>query len=216
MTLYEPGVTLTDYLLTLECGLFAVLLARSGPVGVATVRFAFVTFFGAAASASLFGGTVHGFFPPDATSAGNRALWIATMLSVGLTALAGLVAGTRLCASRSLANKLTPVFTFLYVIYGVVVIFFRNELIVAIYFYVPATVFLLGVFVWLWTTAKNPGALWGIAGVLLTFAAAGVQVGEIALHPTYLNHNVLFHLVQAIAMYLLFRAALSVGEGSSA
>ena len=215
MTLHEPVVTLTDYLLTLECVVFAVLLARPGHVGVATVRFAFVTFFSAAASASLFGGTVHGFFP-DPTSTGNRALWTATMLSVGLTALAALVAGARLSARRGLAAKLMPVFAFLYVIYAVVVIFFRREFIVAIYFYVPATVFLLGVFVWLWTTAQNPGAPWGVAGLLLTFVAAGVQVGRVALHPTYLDHNGLYHLVQAVAMYLLFRGALAVGEGKSA
>ena len=160
MTLHEPVVTLTDYLLTLECGLFAVLLARSGSGGMATVCFAFVIFFSAAASASLFGGTVHGFFP-DATSTGNRALWTTTMLSVGLTALAALVAGARLGASRGLAAKLTPIFTFLYVIYAVVVIFSWREFIVTVYFYVPATMFLLGVFVWLWTTAHNPGAPWG-------------------------------------------------------
>ncbi len=215
MTLHEPVVTLTDYLLTLECGLFAVLLARSGSGGMATVRFAFVIFFSAAASASLFGGTVHGFFP-DATSTGNRALWTTTMLSVGLTALAALVAGARLGASRGLAAKLTPIFTFLYVIYAVVVIFSWREFIVTVYFYVPATMFLLGVFVWLWTTAHNPGAPWGVCGLLLTFVAAGVQIGLVSLHPTYLNHNALLHLIQAIAMYLLFRAALLVGEGDSA
>ncbi len=215
MTLHEPAVTLTDYLLALECGLFAVLLARAGRIGVATVRFAFLVFFGGAATASLLGGTVHGFFP-DATSPGNRALWIATMLSVGLTALAALVAGVRLSASSGLAAKLTPVFAFLYVIYAVIVIFLRREFVVAIYFYVPATVFLLGVFVWLWAKAGNPGAPWGVFGLLLTFVAAGVQIGRVALHATYVDHNALYHLIQAIAMYLLFRAALLVGEGNSA
>ncbi len=215
MTLHEPAVTLTDYLLTLECVLLAVLLARAGSIGVSTVRFGFLIFFSAAATASLFGGTVHGFFP-DETSTLNRALWVATMLSVGLTGLAALIAGARLSASRGLAAKLTPVFTFLYVIYAVIVIFFRRDFIVAIGFYVPATVFLLGVFVWLWAAEQHPGAVWGIAGLLMTFVAAGVQVGRLALHPTYFDHNVLYHLFQAIAMYLLFRAALLVSEGNSA
>ena len=59
MNIHEPAVTLTDYLLTLLCAAFVVLLLRAGKAPTGSVRFAFVIFFAAAAAASLFGGTVH-------------------------------------------------------------------------------------------------------------------------------------------------------------
>jgi hypothetical protein len=43
---------------------------------------------------------------------------------------------------------------------------------------------------------------------VLTLVAAAVQQARIALHPTYFNHNALYHLLQAIALFLIFRAAI--------
>jgi hypothetical protein len=39
------------------------------------------------------------------------------------------------------------------------------------------------------------------------FVAAGIQQGGIGLHPVYFNHNALYHLVQGIALALIFLAA---------
>jgi hypothetical protein len=48
----------------------------------------------------------------------------------------------------------------------------------------------------------------GLAGLLLTLVAAGVQQARLAVHPTYFNHNALYHLLQAIALFLIFRGAI--------
>ena len=42
---------------------------------------------------------------------------------------------------------------------------------------------------------------WGLA---LSLVAAGLQHFRIALHPVYFNHNALYHVVQAIALYFIF------------
>ena len=71
--------------------------------------------------------------------------------------------------------------------------------------YLPAAVGILVVYVSRW---RQVGPWWwGIIGVLLTFIAAGVQVGHVALHPQWFNHNALYHLVQAVALFAIARAA---------
>src|SRR5205823_14655358 len=78
------------YGLVVECGVFSWCLDRTSPAG----RW-FATFFGATAAAALVGGTVHGFFP-DAHALASRLLWQATLLGIGMTALAGWAAGAHL------------------------------------------------------------------------------------------------------------------------
>jgi len=47
----------------------------------------------------------------------------------------------------------------------------------------------------------------GMAGLLLTFIASGAQQAGIDLHPRYFNHNALYHLLQAVAMWLVYVSA---------
>ena len=47
----------------------------------------------------------------------------------------------------------------------------------------------------------------GIAGLVLTLIAAAIQQLRIGVHPQYLDHNALYHVVQAIALFLIFVAA---------
>jgi hypothetical protein len=51
------------------------------------------------------------------------------------------------------------------------------------------------------------GARWSLAGIAVSAAAAGVPYLRIAPHPSF-NHNDLYHVVQAAAMYLFYRGAL--------
>jgi len=49
--------------------------------------------------------------------------------------------------------------------------------------------------------------LYGLAGTMLTLVAAIIQRKEIKLHSRYFNHNAFYHLVQAIALLMIFMAA---------
>jgi kynureninase len=52
-------------------------------------------------------------------------------------------------------------------------------------------------------------------GLILTFVASAVQIGRVALHPVYFNHNALYHAVQAIALALLYVALRDFIAGAS-
>ncbi len=103
-----------------------------------------------------------------------------------------------------------------FVVYGVIAWRAGWPFVVAIADYLPAAVFLLGVFVSLYAKTRNRDLLAGIAGLLLTFAAAGVQHEGIGLSPVYFDHNALYHVIQALALFLMYRgaaAALLIGAG---
>ena len=104
----EPDVTLTDYALAVECLIFAVILHRKKSRYVRLGRW-FTLFFASVCAASLFGGTVHGFFL-DADSLGHAVLWPTSLLAIGLTAMTAWAIGAvprHAAAPQPAANKLT-------------------------------------------------------------------------------------------------------------
>jgi len=204
MTLHEPGTTLTDYLLALECAWFVWALARRSPPGF--VRSAFIALFSSVAAAAVLGGTVHGFWPDDEGLAG-RILWVATMLAIGVTAAAMFAIGTRLGLGARSTRKLPPILALGLAVYAVVVLFVSREFVVAIVAYLAAALLLLAVFLRDWLRHRGAGAAAGILGVLLALLAALAQQLGVGLHPVYFDHNAVYHVIQAVALYLLFRSA---------
>jgi hypothetical protein len=189
----EPDVALTDYALAIECSLFAYLVHRR----------AHALFFGSAAAASLAGGTVHGFFF-DARTLGNAVLWRVTLIAIGVTAASAWAIGARVLCSPPVARRITVVAAGALVGYSVLTLFITQDFRAAVVFYLPAAVFLLIVLSVAYARAQERRILVAIAGLALMFIAAGVQQARIALHPTYFDHNALYHLLQAVALWLLF------------
>ena len=58
---------------------------------------------------------------------------------------------------------------------------------------------------------REPSTRWVIAGVALTFAAAGVQQSGFDLH-RHLNHNDLQHLVQMVAIWFLYKGGSNLRD----
>ncbi len=54
---------------------------------------------------------------------------------------------------------------------------------------------------------RRRAAGWIVAGILASFVGAGVQMSGFALH-RHFNHNDLYHVIQAGALYLLFRGGM--------
>jgi hypothetical protein len=204
--IYEPDVTLTDYGLAVMCAIFARVLLRL-EVGRPVLRNWFAAFFTAIAAASLMGGTVHGFFP-DVTSVGYRALWPATLFAMGFAALAAWMIGLFLRFPRGTIAAVAPTLVVGLIAYIAVVLFVSQDFVVAIFGYMPATVFLLVVLTLVYIEVRQPQVLLGVVAVLLTFVAAAVQQVGIGVHPSYFNHNALYHVIQAIALYMLFLSAV--------
>jgi hypothetical protein len=205
----EPDVALTDYALALECALFIGLLYRQ-PRDAAGTRSWFVVFFFAIAVAAVLGGTEHGFIREKGTAL-HVAVWKGTLLAIGVSALAAWMVGARLIA-RAATRWVGAIASVLFVAY-LVALTRTDSFLVAIVHYLPAVVFLLLVFGWRYARGSERHYLWGMGGLLLTFAAAAVQRAGIGLHPVWFNHNALYHLIQVVALLLLFWAAREIVRG---
>jgi len=197
----EPAVTLTDYALALECTAFAVAVLRS-PSMPKGRRAWLVTFFGSAAGAAFFGGTVHGFLP-DPTSPAHTALWTATLLAIGVTAFSGWGLGAALLLTPRSARWIVGLAGVLLGAYTVTVSFVARPFWIAIAHYLPATLFLLAAFAHGTVRGERRMGL-ATAGLALTVVAAALQRLDVALHPGHFDANALYHAVQAVAFALIF------------
>ena len=203
--LTRPAVSLTDFALAIECAVFTLLLMRR-PASDPLLRGWFVVFFGSIAAASLLGGTMHGFFEYS-TSPVRTILWTATLLSILLTSFAAwstaailqLDARPLLWARRFAVAQL--------VVLSLVVLFVTREFLVAIVAYLPATIFLLISLSLAYRRRRNPALAWGVGGLVLVFVGAAVQQLGVTVHPVYLDHNTLYHVIQGIALWMIYRAA---------
>src|SRR5580765_6504359 len=193
----EPDVTITDYLLALEAFAFAVLIARAATA--TPLQRWFVIFFAATAAASLVGGTVHGFFNDSVV------LWRLVLISLGVVAAAAWAIGARLLFADRLAQFVVTAAWVEFAAYALMVVFVTDKFLFAIVNYLPATVFLIVAFFARYQSNAVTPLAQGLAGLLLTLVAAGVQQARLAVHPRYFNHNALYHLLQAIALFLIFR-----------
>lgn len=208
MNIAEPDVTLTDYGLALECALFAALLYRSDR-GAGPMRTWFIVFFGALAAAALTGGTSHGFFHDESTLI-FKVLWNTTLIAIGVTAWSAWMIGSRFEFASGAARPLRWFASALFLGYCIVVLFVRNSFAVAIVHYLPAVLFLLAAFASGYFRSRRRHYLTGLIGLSLTLAAAGAQQTRIALHPEYFDHNALYHLIQAVAVLMLFLSAREI------
>lgn len=206
MGIAEPDVTLTDFGLAIECALLALLLHRV-PTGALRFRLCLVVFFCAVGLAALLGGIDHGFLL-DKTSRLHTAVWKGTLVAIGVCALAAWLAGAELIATGPARwIKAGAVVLFVGYLFAVAR---SDRFLVAIVHYLPAVVFLLAVFSWQYVRGREPPFLRGVVALLLTFAAAAVQQAHVGLHPVFFDHNALYHLIQAVALLLLFVAARGI------
>jgi hypothetical protein len=211
----EPDVTLTDYVLAVECALFAGWLLLRGGTGAA-LRSWLAIFFAAAAAASLLGGTVHGLFP-DEQSLGHRILWPATLLAIGAATLAGWSIGAYLIQRPAIARGIRVLAWLQLGLYSAAVLLVTDAFALAVANYAPAALFLLAAFVLAHRRSGHPGLGLASWGLVVSFVAAAIQQLGLGVHPVYLSHNAVYHVVQAVAFALIFLGARDLlGERLSA
>jgi uncharacterized protein DUF6962 len=203
VTLLEPDVALTDLGLAIECAVLAAWLHWRAPAG-RPLRTWFVVFFAALGIGALLGGIAHGFLP-DIRSTIYGIVWSATLLAIGIAALASWAIGARLLFSERAAKRVLVLAGLLFIVYVATVLLLSQSFAVAIAYYVPAAAFLLIAFVVTHLRRPRNYLVAGIAGLVLSFAAAAIQQTEVGM--LGLSHNALYHLVQAAALLLIFAAA---------
>lgn len=197
----EPTTTITDALLAAESLFLSALLshcyANGGSVPVALWAGGFV----ATGISAAAGGVYHGF--PQWNAGTRSALWKCVIYSIGLTSLL-LFSGAAI-ATTSGATRLGLLCAagIQFCVYAVWMIR-HNEFKYIILDYVPA---MLGILLLQALRFHAQSSPWIIGGILVSFAAAGVQLSGFRRRLPF-NHNDLYHLTQMLAMYLLYRGAL--------
>jgi hypothetical protein len=192
----EPDVALTDLALALEAAVLAAIAGRSEPGP-------WVAFFASISAAALLGGITHGFFP-EAQGPAGTALWRATLLAVGVTSASAIVAGGQTLGTVRLARCVRRGVLAAFVVYAGVVLFLSDAYAVALVSYLPATLFLLAVFVTAERQGRSRHALAGAIGIGVLLAGSWVQWHGISLPALGLGHNALYHVIAMVALLLIY------------
>lgn len=211
MTITEPATLITDYLLALFTALLSRRLARaardaewSALVETARMQRWWSVAFMATAVAGAAGGTVHGFQQTMGRPLTNL-LWLATLESLVVAAFAVVSAAiAQLGWGRRVSFAATFAAAAAFGFYGLWVI--KNPVfLAAIAAYGAAFAVLLAIRFYR-RPLDHAGRLL-LAGVGLSLVAAGVQQSGWSIHRNF-NHNDLYHLIQAVAIWLLYRSAI--------
>jgi hypothetical protein len=186
MMINEPLTLATDYMLAAASIVFGSLLLRMQK------RFWALAFFFTAAG-SFFGGTYHGF--------GGVAWWKLTTYSIGLASLfllfavtvsrAVRVGGVLLFVSYAIWMASHDSFAYVIIDYGLTLIAITVLQIVE------------------WTRFRAESARWIIASVAVSVIAAIAQRLPIAYH------NDIYHVIQLVALWLLYRGGAIMRTATS-
>jgi hypothetical protein len=205
MTISEPMTLVTDYLLAILTGVLAYFLwRRSGEAGRSDTRawlYWWAAAYAATAVGGIAGGTVHGFQHALASQV-VAGIWMVTLQSLvfaGFAVTCAIISVTRL--SGALARVIAALAFGVYGVWVVAHPVFLSALIAYSAALVALAVFAL----------RDPMSASGrllLGGIAVSVVAAGVQRSRISLHPHF-NHNDLFHVVQALAVWLLYRGAIA-------
>lgn len=204
MTITEPATLVTDYLLAGFTGALAWRLLVAARERRHMPIYWWSVAFGATAIAGVAGGTVHGFrvgMRPSVTE------WLWLVAIEGLVVAAFAVVGGTLASSRLAepvkrgTQRATAV---AYAVYGLWVAG-NPQFLFAIAAYGAALVVLVVFKLSAWRT-ERAAARWMTSGVLVSAVAAAVQQTGWSLHPHF-NHNDLYHVIQAVGIWLLYRGA---------
>jgi hypothetical protein len=196
----EAAVTLSDFFLA---GLNVWLAWKmwAAPVERKNLRDNFMGLFFATGLAALFGGVFHGF---AAASQYGDTLWVLTLVTVGISGYnLWLVLGELVLTERlhRILKSLLRVALGAYVGY---IFMGERNFYVAILAYIPPAILLMGLLVRRMFSSPKRHEVYGLISLILSFVAATIQQLKIDLHPEYLNHNAIYHLMQAIGCWLLY------------
>jgi hypothetical protein len=210
VTIHEPDVVFTDLFLALLGAWFGRRLwtgrrgFRSRAGGVLMISLA---------SAAFWGAVFHAFFPEETATTAGFIAWIPVALSILVAAVTMLDLALRLLAPRLPSAGRRAILGVYSAAYIAVLLLVDESFAGIVRFYGPALLlFLVGAGL---HAIESRGSGWGSisAGLLISSLAALLQQAEVSLHPDYLDHNAVYHVLQAIALVFLYRGFRAVPEG---
>jgi lysylphosphatidylglycerol synthetase-like protein (DUF2156 family) len=202
LTIHDPDVALTDLGLALLGGSLGWLLWRT-PDRSAFRKNGAVLLAGLA-NAALWGGIFHAFFPAGTATAPGFLAWVPVTLSIAVAAAAMLDLSLRLLLP-GIASRIQRSLLAAYgIAFVVIVLFIRESFSTIVYFYTPVLLVLLFAAVRQAIRGRDSGWTFISTGLAVSMVAAVLQQAKVAVHPTYFDHNAVYHVVQALALLILY------------
>jgi hypothetical protein len=202
LTIHDPDVVVTDVVLAILGGYLGWRLWRASSRHPLLITGALLM--GALASAALWGAIFHAVFPAGTATLPGFLAWIPVTLSIVVAASVMLDLGLRLLLPRIQPHLRWSIVASYAVIFSGVVLFVHESFGSIVYFYTPALLLLL-------VAAGRQGiqrrdAGWSLiaTGLMLSAGAAVLQLARVALHPVYFDHNAVYHVVQGLALIVLY------------
>ncbi|MGM0594497.1 MAG: DUF6962 family protein [Pseudomonadota bacterium] len=199
----EPMTVFTDYLIVAECLWLSIALWRSNRERHTSRRlWAWALLL--SALAAFTGGTMHGFrgvLPDELT----KALWMATLFTSGLVAF---------CFAQGTAKAVLPAqwHRAAAVLFGLKLALYsawiavHDAFIFVIADYGSAMLVVLLLQGYAWWRRPSGNEKFFVIGIAVSVLAAAVQASGFSLHEHF-NYNDLYHVIQMVGLYFLYRGA---------
>ena len=149
---------------------------------------------------------MHGFLP-DEQSLPYKVLWRVALISIGITAFAGWHVGAARITSIKMVKFIRGAAALQLCLFSMAILFYSQDFVLVALNYLLSALFLLVVFGREYLITGRGASLSGAAAIVLTFVSSYVQISGVSFHPQYFNHNALYHVIQFIALCMLFVAA---------
>lgn len=214
MRIHDPDVVYTDLALAVLGAYLAWRLIRRAPDSGIARRGAWLM--GGLASAAFWGAVFHAFFPENTASRAGFLAWVPVVLSIVLVSatLASLSLGLLLPA---LGAGVRRALVLAYAAAFVAVTFLVDESYGTIVrFYAPALVLFLLAAARRATAGTERGWWLLAAAIVVSMLAALLQQARVVLHPVYFDHNALYHVVQGVALVMIYAGFLRVAASTAA
>ena len=208
MVIQHLDVVITNGIVALLSFYFGMALLSS-PTMHYDLRRLLVGSFLSIAAASIAAGYFHGWLQ-EGTDSLRPLAWRAVVLFIGLTGFYM----WRLLAFFVLPQRwrrVGDIFTVLLLVgYCYFVTNERDDFMVAVLFYLPAVVLLMFTFLIKWLAKKDARYIRGFLGLFVTIVASAAQASKFDIDPVYFSHNAIYHLIQALGLYLFYQFSLRI------
>ena len=207
----EPTTMATDFLMALLCAVLAARLREKSREtsyrSVALWRWAFI----ATSVGALTGGSSHGF-ALFLRQWQWTALWKSSTLMIGCASFC-LLMGMSYARLHGTWGKAVRVLAVLKLAAYVTWMIGHDDFRFVIFEYGSSMLLILTIEIWRLLKERSLDLAWIPVGILLSVLSSAVQQSEIVLHEHF-NQNDLFHVIQMIALYALYRGGLLLRDRS--
>jgi hypothetical protein len=205
--IHDPDVVLTDLALAVLGAWLAWRLARAPATG--TMAKSGVLVMGALASAAFWGAVFHAFFPAGTTTRAGFVAWMPVPLSIAAIGMSLLALALRVAAPRVPSPARRLAVAAYGAAFAMIVLLVDESYRTIVCFYAPVVVLFLIVAARQAARTRNRGWTLIAASFAVSLLAAGVQQARISIHPEHFDHNAVYHVLQGIALVLLYLGFLA-------